>query len=357
MAKKVLLTGNVAAAQGAIYAGCRHYFGYPITPQSDVVEFFAGELPKLGGYFVQSESECTSINMLYGCACTGVRCMTSSSSTGFSLMMEGLSTIAAAEVSCVVMNVQRGGPGAGSTQTSQMDYLQATKGGGHGGYHMVVLAPASVQECFDFVQLAFYLADKYRHPAMVLSDAMIGQMMESVELVTHDFGPLPDKPWAVRCGREGGKRGSMIHNAPGIWSLYRDYQVRITEKYKKMVEDEVRFRTYGIEDADLIIVSFGSSARSSLGAYQMARRDGLKVGVIRPMTLWPFPTQVIREAARSAKHFLTVEDNLGQMVEDVDHAVQGRAEVHFLGMLDRHLPDSSGMIFPHTVYQEVKKYI
>jgi 2-oxoglutarate ferredoxin oxidoreductase subunit alpha len=357
MAERVLLTGNVAAAQGAIYAGCRHYFGYPITPQSDVVEFFAAELPKLGGYFVQSESESTSINMLYGCACTGVRCMTSSSSTGFSLMMEGLSTIAAAEVPCVVMNVQRGGPGAGSTQTAQMDYLQATKGIGHGGCRMIVLAPATVQECFDFVQLAFYLADKYRHPMMVLTDAMIGQMMESVELVSHDYGPLPDKPWAVSCDREGEKRGNMIHNAPGIWSLYRDYQVRITDKYEKMAAQEVRFKAYDIEDAELIIVSFGSTARSSLGAYEMARRDGLKVGVIRPVTLWPFPTQVIRDAAENASHFLVVEDNLGQMVEDVDHAVQGKAEVHFLGMLARHLPDSSGMLFPHTIYQEVRKHI
>jgi 2-oxoglutarate ferredoxin oxidoreductase subunit alpha len=357
MTQRVLLTGNVAAAQGAIYAGCRHYFGYPITPQTDVVEFFARELPKLGGFFVQTESESTSINMLYGCACTGVRCMTSSSSTGFSLMMEGLSTIAAAEVPCVVMNVQRGGPGAGSTQTAQMDYMQAAKGGGHGGCKMIVLAPASVQECFDFVQLAFYLADKYRHPTMVLSDAMIGQMMESVELVTHDFGPVPEKPWVVSCGRKDGKRGSMIHNAPGIWSLYKDYQVRITEKYKKMAEHEVRCKTYEIEDADLIIVSFGSSARSSLGAYEKARSEGLKVGVIRPITIWPFPTGVIRGAADRTKHFLVVEDNLGQMVEDVDNAVQGKADVHFMGMLARHLPDSSGMIFPHAIYREVRKHI
>lgn len=357
MAVKEILSGNVAAAKGAIYAGCRHYFGYPITPQSDVVEYFAKELPKIGGFFVQTESECSSINMLYGAAGTGVRAMTSSSSTGFSLMMEGISTIASAELPCVIMNVQRGGPGAGTTQTSQMDYFQATKGGGHGDYHMPVLAPASPQECFDLVQLAFYLADKYRNPAMILSDAMVGQMMEKVELQTLDFGPVPPKDWAVKIGRKSTKREALIQNAPGISLIYQEYLNRVNRRYQQMILEEVRYEALDTEDARLILVAYGSTARSCMGAYQKARKQGLKVGVIRPISLWPFPRQVIREAATRVPHFLVVEDCLGQMVEDVELAVQGKAEVHFLGILARHQPGSTGMILPQRILEEVKKII
>lgn len=357
MAVKEIISGNVAAAKGAIYAGCRHYFGYPITPQSDVVEYFAKELPRTGGYFVQTESETSSINMLYGAAATGVRAMTSSSSTGFSLMMEGISTIASAELPCVIMNVQRGGPGAGSTQTSQMDYFQATKGGGHGDYRMPVLAPASAQECFDLVQLAFYLADKYSNPAMILSDAMIGQMMEKVELRTLEFGPVPEKNWAVKIGRKSKKRESLIHNAPGINIVYQEYLKRIKKRHEQMIREEVRYEARDIDDARLILVAYGSTARASMGAHQKAREMGLKVGIIRPITLWPFPTQIIREVAARVPHFLVVEDSLGQMVEDVELAVQGKAEIHFLGILARHQPGSTGMILPRRILEEVKKII
>ena len=358
MLEKRLINGNEALGYGALYADCRCYFGYPITPQNEVVEFFARELPKVGGVFVQTESEVSSINMLYGAAATGVRAMTSSSSTGFSLMQEGISTLAASELPCVIADVQRGGPGGGNTQTSQMDYMQVTRGGGNGGYHNIVLSPASVQETFELVQLAFCLADKYRHPVIILTDAIIGQMQEGLELHRLDFGPLPDKKsWALTTVGDHDDPGRFIQNAPGILGSYRDYMIRITKKYQEMTEKEVRYQAGHTEDADLIVVSFGSSARSSLWAYHQARKEGLRVGFIRPITLWPFPTQIIRAAAQHTKKFVVVEDNLGQMLWDVQAAVQDKAEVHLVGIAHRHLVTSSGMIFPKTVLQEVKRLI
>jgi 2-oxoglutarate ferredoxin oxidoreductase subunit alpha len=358
MAEKILINGNEALGYGALYADCRCFFGYPITPQNEVIEFFARELPKIGGVFVQTESEVSSINMLYGAAATGVRAMTSSSSTGFSLMQEGISTLAATELPCVIVDVQRGGPGGGNTQTSQMDYLQVTRGGGNGGYHNIVLSPASVQETFELVQLAFYLADKYRHPVIILSDAIIGQMRENLELKKLDFGPLPEKnTWSLTTVAEHGDPGRFIHNAPGILGNYRDYMLRITQKYHEMTKNEIRYQACQTEDADLILVSFGSSARSALWAYHQARKEGLKVGFIRPITLWPFPTEIIRATAEYTKKFVVVEDNLGQMLRDVQLAVQEKAEVHLVGIAHRHLVTSSGMIFPKTVLQEVKKLL
>jgi 2-oxoglutarate ferredoxin oxidoreductase subunit alpha len=358
MADKVLLTGNIAAAQGAIYAGCRHYFGYPITPQSDVVEFFSAELPKMGGEFVQSESECTSINMLYGAAACGIRAMTSTSSPGFSLMQEGISHIAAAELPCVLMLVQRGGPGSGSTQTAQMDYNQAVKGGGHGGYRLIVLAPAGVQEVFDFVQLAFHLSEKYRNPALLLTDAIIGQMKEDVVLRTLDFDPIPDdKSWALKIHRSPKGKSAHVHSAVGIVGTYNDWLSRIEEKHETIKHEEIRWESHMLEDAELALVAYGSSARAAMGACRLAREDGLKVGLLRPITLWPFPERQLKELSSRVENILVIEDSLGQMVDDVKASVGDGAEVHFMGVLSRHMPDCNGMLFPQTIYEEVKKLL
>ena len=354
MGERVFLTGNEAIGHGALYAGCKHYFAYPITPQNEIIEFFAKELPKRGGVFVQTESETSTANMLYGAAATGVRAMTSSSSTGFSLMQEAISAMVAAEVPCVLINVQRGGPGGGTTQTSQQDYHQITKGGGHGDYHNIVLAPAYPQEAFDFVQLAFHLADTYRHPTMILSDALLGQMREVVETETRDFGPVPEKDWAVGSGLKDGERRLIF---PGfvVGPRFREYLTAVSQKYQRMEEQEVRYDARELEDAEIVLVSFGSTARAALEALRLGRKEGRKVGMIRPITLWPFPSRIILETAERARGFLVVEDNLGQMVDDVRAAAQGKAPVHHLGVLARHLPGPSGLILPHTIYEEVKR--
>jgi 2-oxoglutarate ferredoxin oxidoreductase subunit alpha len=354
MGEKAFISGNEAIGYGALYAGCKHYFAYPITPQNEIMEFFARELPKRGGVFVQTESETSTANMLYGAAATGVRAMTSSSSTGFSLMQEAISAMAAAELPCVIINVQRGGPGGGTTQTSQMDYLQITKGGGHGDYRNIVLAPSYVQEAFDFVQLAFYLADKYRHPTLILSDAFLGQMMELIELRSIEFGPLPEKDWVVGSEKKGGKRG-FIFSGFVVGPRLREYLTGVSLKYQTMKEKETRYEARGLEDAELILVSFGSTARATLEAFLMAREAGLKVGLIRPITLWPFPSQIIEEVSERVKKFLVVEDNLGQMVEDVTAAVRTMTQVYHLGILARHLPGPSGLILPQTIYEEVER--
>lgn len=354
MGERVFISGNEAIGQGALYAGCRHYFAYPITPQNEIIEFFARELPRRGGVFVQTESETSTANMLYGAAATGVRAMTSSSSTGFSLMQEAISAMAAAETPCVIINVQRGGPGGGTTQTSQMDYHQITKGGGHGDYHTMVLAPAYAQEAFDLVQLAFHLADTYRHPTLLLSDALLGQMMEVVELQTLDFGQVPEKGWAVGSGMRDEQRRLIF---PGfvVGPRLQEYLTAMSHKYRLMEEREIRYEARALEDAEIVLVSFGSTARASLEALRLARKEGRKVGMIRPITLWPFPSQIILQTAGCVRAFLVVEDNLGQMVEDVRAAAQGKAPVHHLGILARHLPGPSGLILPHTIYEEVKR--
>jgi 2-oxoglutarate ferredoxin oxidoreductase subunit alpha len=354
MGEQAFLSGNEAIGYGALYADCKHFFAYPITPQNEIMEFFARELPKRGGVFVQTESETSTANMLYGAAATGVRAMTSSSSTGFSLMQEAISAMAAAELACVIVNVQRGGPGAGTTQTSQMDYLQVTKGGGHGDYHTIVLAPSYVQEAFDFVQLAFYLSDKYRHPTLILSDALLGQMMELIELRNLEFDPVPEKDWAVGSGRRDGQKHLIM---PGfvIGPRLREYLTTVSNKYQIMKEKETRYEARGLEDAELVLVSFGSTARATIEAFLMCREDKIRVGMIRPVTLWPFPSQIIKETSGRVKKFLVVEDNLGQMVEDVMAAVQEQAQVYHLGVLERHLPGPSGLILPESIYEEAKK--
>ncbi len=357
MTERILTTGNEAIGYGAIYAGCRHFFGYPITPQNQCTEFFARELPKVGGVFVQSESETASINMVYGAAGAGVRAMTSTASVGFSLMQEGISHIAMAELPCVVVDVQRGGPGMGTTQTAQMDYFQVTKGGGHGGYRNIVLAPDSVQECFDFIQLAFFLADKYRNLVFVLSDGIIAEMAESIELKTLEFDPLPEKDWALTGKAQRGGNRNFISCSNLLKRPTRDGLKALGDKYHEIEANEVRHERYMIDDADFILVAYGSSSRTSKEAVDMARAEGLKVGLIRPITLWPFPQETIKGLTSQAGRFLVIEDGLEQMVEDVRSAVEGKAQVHFLGGIARHEPGPGGMIFPDRIFEEVKRLI
>ena len=315
MADKVLMKGNEAIAEAAIRAGCRHYFGYPITPQTEVAAYMAKRMPKIGGTFLQAESEISAINMVYGVAGTGKRVMTSSSSPGVSLKQEGISYIAGADLPALIVNVQRGGPGLGGIQPSQSDYFQATKGGGHGDYHLIVLTPASVQEMADMTALAFDLADKYRMPAMLLADGTMGQMMEPVELPEEKVNET-EKPWAVT-----GTRNERKHNI--INSLYlvpeelEKTNFERYEKYKYIEENEVRYESYLMEDAEYCIVAFGIAARVSKNAVNELRRQGVKAGLIRPITVWPFPKKPIKEAADKVKAFVSVELSMGQMIEDI----------------------------------------
>lgn len=355
--EKTLISGNDAVGHGALNAGCTHYFGYPITPQNEIVEFFARELPKAGGIFVQSESEISSINMLYGAAATGVRAMTSSASTGFSLMMEGLSATAAAELACVIVDVQRGGPGAGSTQTAQMDYHQVTKGGGHGDYHCIVLAPYNVQETHDFVQLAFHLAEKYKNPIIILMDAIIGHMRETVTMKTIEYPPSPKNKFALVGTDERNGERHLVTNIVGIQYVYNEYLEAVNEKFKAMRANEVRYEGHQLEDAEIAIIAYGSSARMGLRAMVEARARGQKVGLLRPITLWPFPKNEVQELAQQVDHLIVVEDSLGQMVDDIELISDNRAEVHLVGVLQRHLPTCNGMIFPQAVLDVIDKLV
>ncbi len=325
MADKVLMKGNEAIAEAAIVAGCRHYFGYPITPQTEVAAYMAKRMPKIGGTFLQAESEIAAINMVYGVAATGKRVMTSSSSPGISLKEEGISYIAGADLPALIVNVQRGGPGLGGIQPSQSDYFQATKGGGHGDYRLIVLAPSSVQEMAELTVKGFALADDYRMPVMILADGTMGQMMEPVSM---DFAvkPAPEKPWAVtgtKCERE--------HNI--VNSLYlKPEELEKTnlerfERYNIIQENEVMYEEYMTEDADICIAAFGIAARVAKNAINEARKQGIKVGMIRPITLWPFPTKQFAEAAKHVKHFISVELSMGQMIEDVRLAVGSNVPV------------------------------
>lgn len=337
MPEKVLMKGNEALAQAAISAGCRHFFGYPITPQTEVSAFMAKRMPKIGGTYLQAESEVAAINMVYGAACAGVRAMTSSSSPGISLKSEGISYIAACDLPCLIVNVQRGGPGLGGIQPSQSDYWQATRAAGHGDFHLLVLAPSSVQEMVDDVFLAFDLADQYRMPAMILSDGMLGQMMEPVLLAERKPANLPLKTWATN--GHGGKRPHNIIN-----SLYlqpeelEDLNVQRYKKYETVIENEQRSDAYKIEDADLIVTAFGASSRVAKSAVMAARAKGLKVGLLRPVTLWPFPQKAFVEAAKTAKAFLSVEMNMGQMVDDVRLAIGCSRPVYFYGRTGGSIP-------------------
>lgn len=328
--EKVLMKGNEALAEGALTAGCVAFFGYPITPSSEIAEYMAKKFPLLGGTFVQAESELAAISMVYGGASTGFRVMTASSGPGISLKSEGISFLAEGELPCLIVNISRGGPGLGGIQPAQSDYFQATRGGGHGDYKIMVLAPASVQEMLDFAMDAFDLADKYRIPVMVMAEGTLGQMMEPVyrrEKVTQFI----EKPWAIS-GCKG--RAPNIVNTLHLSPEFLEYRNQVlAQKYKEIKASEQKAECYWTEDADLVVVAFGLMSRIVKKAIMEARQKGHKVGLIRPITLWPFPEEQIRQAANNARMFLSVEISMGQMIEDVRLAVNGKVPVEFYGRI------------------------
>ena len=315
MAERVLMKGNEAIAEAAIRAGCKHYFGYPITPQTEIAAYMAKKMPKIGGVFLQAESEIASINMVYGAAAAGVRVMTSSSSPGISLKAEGLSYIAGSDIPALVVNVQRGGPGLGGIQPSQSDYFQATKGGGHGDYRMIVLAPASVQEMASLTIKGFNLADKYQMTSMILADGTIGQMMEPITFEDSEIETY-EKPWALtgtNCEREHNIVNSLYLKPDELEAKnFERY-----EKYKAIEENEAMWEEYMMDDAEYCVVAFGIAARVAKNAVVAARNEGIKVGLIRPITLWPFPKKALMDAADKVKGFISVELSMGQMIEDI----------------------------------------
>ncbi len=342
MKELALMKGNEAIAEAAIRAGVDGYFGYPITPQSEVMEYLTLQKPeeRTGMVILQAESEIASINMLYGAAGTGKKVMTSSSSPGISLMQEGISYIAGAELPCLVVNVVRGGPGLGTIQPSQADYFQATKGGGHGDYHLIVLAPASVQEMADFVDLAFNLAFKYRNPAMILSDGLIGQMMEKVELPPQKERVTTfDQSW-VTTGKTDDRERNIITSLNLDPDRQYEHNLKLQEKYKNM-EQDVMFERIACDDADFLLVAYGSSARICQKVVEVARGRGKRIGLLRPQTLFPFPTREIAKLSRRVKAIMSVELSAGQMVEDVRLAVKGKVPVYHYGMMGGkiHSPD------------------
>jgi 2-oxoglutarate ferredoxin oxidoreductase subunit alpha len=342
MKELALMKGNEAIAEAAIRAGVDGYFGYPITPQSEVMEYLTLQKPeeRTGMIVLQAESEVASINMLYGAAGTGKKVMTSSSSPGISLMQEGISYIAGAELPCLIVNVVRGGPGLGTIQPSQADYFQSTKGGGHGDYHLIVLAPASVQEMADFVDLAFELAFKYRNPALILSDGLIGQMMEKVELPPQKKRVTEfDQSWVIT-GKHKGRERNIITSLNLDPDLQYEHNLKLKAKYKAM-EQDVMFEKIECDDADFLLVAYGSSARICQKTVDLARGRGKKIGLLRPQTLFPFPTDEIARMAQKVKGMMAVELSSGQMVEDVKLAVNGKVPVHHYGMVGGkiHSPD------------------
>jgi len=326
---RVLMCGNDAMAEAVISAGCRCYFGYPITPQNEVTAYMAKRMPEAGGVFLQSESELAAVNMVFGAAAVGARAMTSSSSPGISLKQEGISYVAGCELPAVIANVMRGGPGLGSIGPSQSDYFQATRGGGHGDYRHIVLAPSTVQELVDMTIEAFDLADRYRNPVMVLSDGILGQMMEPVVIPKHPETHEPEKPWALTgcAGREPNVVKSLYLDVLEL----EEHNRHLQEKYAQMEREEVRYETIETEDAEALLVAFGTVARICRSALRVLRERGHKVGLFRPITLWPFPTEALRATRDFLESYLVVEMNAGQMVEDVRLAVEGRRPVEFYG--------------------------
>ncbi|MBQ1937272.1 MAG: 3-methyl-2-oxobutanoate dehydrogenase subunit VorB, partial [Bacteroidales bacterium] len=324
MSEKVLMKGNEAIAEAAIIAGCRHYFGYPITPQTEIAAYMAKRMPKIGGTFLQAESEIAAINMVYGVSATGLRVMTSSSSPGISLKNEGISYLAGADLPALIVNVQRGGPGLGGIQPSQSDYFQATRGGGHGDYHMIVYAPASVQEMAALTVKGFDVADKYRVTTMILADGTMGQMMEPVDLASLKTENTYEKPWATN-----GTKMQREHNIANSLFL-KPEQLEVTnferfERYKAIEENEAMYEEYMMDDAEICIAAFGIAARVAKNAINEARAEGIKVGMIRPITVWPFPVKPFEAAIGKAHTFISVELSMGQMIEDVKLATQCRA--------------------------------
>ncbi|MCF6462310.1 3-methyl-2-oxobutanoate dehydrogenase subunit VorB [Clostridium sp. Cult1] len=345
---KVLMKGNEAIGAAAIKAGCKYFFGYPITPQSELPEYMARELPKIGGVFLQAESEIAAINMVYGAAGAGVRVMTSSSSPGISLKQEGISYIAGAELPCLIVNIMRGGPGLGSIQPSQTDYFQATRGGGNGDYRLVVLAPANVQELVDLIIEGFDIADQYRNPVMILGDGMIGQMMEPVEFKEPKQRNLPEKDWATT-GTKGERKPNIINSLYLAPEELEEHNIRLQAKYKTIKENEVKVESYNIEDADVVIAAYGTTSRIARTAISQLEKEGYKVGLIRPITLWPYPYDEFNKISDNCKGILTVEMNTGQMIDDVKIAVKGKYPVYFHGRTGGMVPT------PNEIIEKVKE--
>jgi len=344
-----LMKGNEALAEAAIRAGCQGYFGYPITPQSEVLEYLTEEGRKRGMVVMQVESELAAINMVYGGAGAGARVMTSSSSPGISLMQEGISYIACAEIPCLVVNVNRGGPGLGTIQPAQGDYFQATKGGGHGDYHPIVLAPASVQEMADMVYLGFDLADKYRNPTLILADGALGQMMEKVEFPEYNPADhIPEKPWATTGKPKDRERNILtsLHIQP---EKMEEVNRRLQKKYETICANEVRYQLVHADDAEILVVAFGLAARISHKAVEMARAQGIRVALMRPITLYPYPYDVLRRMKSTLKGALVVEMNAGQMIEDVRLGVEGAVPVKYFGRMGGIIPT------PEEVLEEIRR--
>ncbi|MDD5730210.1 MAG: 3-methyl-2-oxobutanoate dehydrogenase subunit VorB [Candidatus Omnitrophica bacterium] len=343
MSKRILMTGNEAIAEGAIQAGCSFYAGYPITPQNELIAYMAAQLPERGGVFIQAESELAAINMVFGASAAGARAMTSSSSPGISLKQEGISYIAGAELPAVIVNIMRGGPGLGNISPSQADYFQATRGGGHGDYRCIVLAPFSVQEAFSLTKLAFDLADKYRTPAMILGDGMLGQMMEPIEAQSAKQKTQSyKKPWALTGCK--GRKPNIIRSLYLGEGVLERLNLALQDKYKKIREKESRWAGESLDDAKIILVAYGSMARVARSVVNRLRQKGKKVGLIRPVTLWPFPADAFTGRLKRGAKYLVIEMSYGQMVEDVKLSVNGKAEVEFLGRAGGGMPSEEEII-------------
>ena len=340
--KKVLVRGNVALAEGAVQAGCRCYFGYPITPQNEIPEYLSKRLPEVGGTFLQAESEIASINMVLGAASVGMRAMTSSSSPGISLMQEGISFLAGSQLPALIVNVQRCGPGLGGIKVTQGDYFQATRGGGHGDYRTIVLAPFNAQEMFDFAALGFELAEKHRNPVLILSDAIVGQMKEGAILSLKDPVKQVDKPWALT-----GAKGRPAQNVRSMYLEGDDQELlnyELQRKYERVTAEEQRFDARWTDDAECAVVAFGTAARLALSAVRLARDAGIRAGFFRPVSLYPFPVNGLQALSERVKRLLVVELNLGQMVEDVRAAVGRDVDIRFLGRPGGGLPQPSEIL-------------
>jgi 2-oxoglutarate ferredoxin oxidoreductase subunit alpha len=349
--EKLFVKGNEAVAMAAVEAGCRYYFGYPITPQSDIPEYLSRELPRLGGEFIQAESEIAAINMLLGASAAGVRCMTSSSGPGISLKQEGISYMAGSELPGVIVDIMRAGPGLGGIDASQADYFQATRGGGHGGYRIIVLAPSSVQEMYDLTMLAFDLSDIYRMPAMVLADSVIGQMKESIIANPRPQTVLPAKDWAVR-GRGEGEPQNIVKSLYLGDGEMEAFHWRMHALYQGLAAKECRWEELHTADADLVLTAFGSTARIAHTAVTMAREAGMRVGLLRPITLFPFPKQAFAALSQRCKRFMSIELSTGQMVDDVRLSVARDAEVGFYGRP----PGAGSLPTPEELFEQIRKH-
>lgn len=347
---KVLMKGNEAIGAAAIKAGCKFFFGYPITPQNELPEYMSREMPKNGGVFLQAESEVAAINMVYGAAGAGARVMTSSSSPGIALKQEGITYIAGAELPCVIVNIVRGGPGLGGIQPAQSDYYQSTRGGGNGDYRMLCFAPANLQEMCDLLMESFDLADYYRNPVMVIGDGMIGQMMEPIELNDPVKKELPEKTWATD-GTKGKRERNIINSLFLDPAELENHNHKLFKKYEEMTEKEVRYESYNVEGAEIVLVAYGTTSRIVKNAIELLQDEGIKAGLIRPITLWPYPNKAFKAISDDCKGILTVEMSMGQMIDDVKIAVEGKFDVEFYGRTGGMIPT------PEAIVEKVKEMI